>query len=233
MAGRAEAARAYLAASGAGVDHLARTAVKNHRHGAHNPAAPRAAEVPLQAVLGSDPVAWPLTRMMVAPSTAGAAAVVLASRRASRAAPRVRASVLASDDEGRADDERAGQLAYWAAGVGPEDLDCAEVHDDTAASELAAYETLQLAAPGHGPELIESGFTALGGVLPVNTSGGLLSLGELDGVSAIAQVCELHAQLTGAAGARQVPGARIAIAHSRGPAHDGGGLAAVTVIEAP
>jgi acetyl-CoA acetyltransferase len=86
---------------------------------------------------------------------------------------------------------------------------------------------------GGGPALVETGFTALGGVLPVNASGGLLSLGELDGASAVAQVCELTAQLTGGAGARQVTGARIALAHGRGPADAGGGRhAAITLLGA-
>jgi acetyl-CoA C-acetyltransferase len=86
---------------------------------------------------------------------------------------------------------------------------------------------------GGGHELIDTGFTALGGVLPVNMSGGLLSLGELDGASGLAQVCELVRQLGAGAGVRQVPGARVALAHSRGPG-DGGGeagrLVALTVL---
>jgi acetyl-CoA acyltransferase len=227
---RAEAAKRYMATSGATVEQLARTAAKNHRQGARNPAACSAGDVSPQAVLDSDMVAWPLTRLMVAPRMAGAAAVVLASRSTGRRGadrpPCVRASVLA----GAADEARAAQLAYGAAGVGPEDVDCAEVHDDTAAAELAAYEALQFVPAGAGPELVDAGFTALGGVLPVNPSGGLLSLGEVDGVSGIAQVCELAGQLGGRAGARQVPGARVALSHARGPAEDGGRLVTLTLL---
>jgi acetyl-CoA acetyltransferase len=229
---RAEAARRYMAASGATVEQLARVAAKNHGHGTRNPAACSAGAVSPQAVLDSDPVAWPLTRLMVAPRTAGAAAVVLAShafRPAGAGRPaRVRACVLARDG----DEAGAAQRAYGAAGLGPEDVDCAELHDETAAAELAAYEALRFAPVGEGPELVETGFTALGGVLPVNASGGLLSLGELDGASAIAQVCELAGQLAGAAGARQVPGAHVALAHARGPGEDGARLVAVTVLTA-
>ena len=217
-----------MTASGATVEQLARAAAKNHRQGARNPAASSACEVSVQAVLDSDVVEWPLTRLMVAPRAAGAAAVVLASR-AGSGAPRVRASVLAA----ARDEPRAAQLAYAAAGLGPEDVDCAEVHDDTAAAELEAYEALQLVAAGGGHELIDTGFTALGGVLPVNMSGGLLSLGELDGASGLAQVCELVRQLGAEAGVRQVPGARVALAHSRGPGDAGGEsgrLVALTVL---
>lgn len=229
---RADGARRYMAASGATVEQLARAAAKNHRHGTRNPAACSAGEVSPQVVLDSDPVAWPLTRLMVAPRTAGAAAVVLAARAAPRTGPnrppRVRACVLARDG----DEAGAAQQAYGAAGIGPEDVDCAELHDDTAAAELAAYEALRFVPVGEGPTLVDTGFTALGGVLPVNTSGGLLSLGELDGTSAIAQVCELAGQLAGTAGARQVPGARVALAHSRGPGEDGARLVSLTVLVA-
>jgi len=233
---RADVARAYLARSGATVEHLARVAAKNYAHGADNPAVGcRRPEVAIGTVLDSDPLLWPLTRLMVARRAGGAAAVVLSSRRTAdglgAVRPRMRASVLVSGDAGGDHEARAAQLAYWAAGVGPEDLDCAEVHDDDAASELGAYETLQLVPPGEGPELVSSGYTALGGVLPVNPCGGLLSLGELEGGSAVAQVCELADQLTGAAGTRQVPGARVALAHTRA-AHTGGRHAAVTILSA-
>jgi acetyl-CoA acyltransferase len=110
--------------------------------------------------------------------------------------------------------DRAARLAFCASGVGPDDLDVVELDDVTAAAELAVYEDLQLAPEGEGPELIDSGFTALGGVLPVNTSGGLLSAGELPGVWGIAQVCHLAWQLRGEAAALQVPGARLGLAHS-------------------
>jgi acetyl-CoA acetyltransferase len=100
--------------------------------------------------------------------------------------------------------------------MGPEDLDCGEVDDVTAAAELAAYEDLQLAPAGQGPELIDTGFTALGGVTPVNTSGGLLSLGELPGASGLSQIVHVVKQLRGEAGPRQVERARVGLAQSGG-----------------
>src|SRR5690606_21021146 len=125
------------------------------------------------AVMESEMLAWPLRRLMVAAAADGAAAVIFASgavrRRLGGHAARVRASVMLGDSDAAATTVRAAMLAYQNAGVGPEDVDCAEVDDDTAAGELAAYEALQFAPQGQGPELVESGFTALGGVLPVNT----------------------------------------------------------------
>ena len=163
-----------MSASGATVEHLARISAKNRGNGGR--------PVSVAQVLESEELAWPLTRLMVAPAGEGAAAVILASPRAAdrltRTAPRVRASLLVQPEGRRDGAGRAARLAYEASGLGPEDLDCAELEDVTAAAELAAYEDLQLAPQGQGPELIDSGFTALGGVLPVNTSGGLLSLGR-------------------------------------------------------
>jgi acetyl-CoA acetyltransferase len=119
-------------------------------------------------------------------------------------------------------------LAYQAAGLGPEEIDCAEVDDHTAAGEVAAYEALQFVPEGQGPELVDSGFTAVGGVLPVNPSGGLLSQGDAVGASSIAQVCELAWQLRGEAGARQVAGARVGLALSGFAL--GGGLPLVSLM---
>jgi acetyl-CoA acetyltransferase len=192
---RADAARRYMSASGATPQHLAQVSAKNLR-------------VPARQVLDSDLLDRPLTRLMVAPSLSGAAAVVL-SRHAGPV--RVRASLLV-DEESRG---HAARLAYESAGMGPEDLDCAEVDDVTAAAELAAYEDLQLAPAGQGPELIDTGFTALGGVTPVNTSGGLLALGELPGASGLAQIAHVVRQLRGDA-ERQVERARVGLAQSGG-----------------
>jgi acetyl-CoA acetyltransferase len=130
----------------------------------------------------------------------------------------VRASVLVAATE-ESDPEstvRAARLAYRDAALGPEDLDCAELHDATAAAELAAYEQLGIAPEGYAGELVESGFTTLGGVLPVNLSGGLLSLGERPGACAIAQVTELTRQLRGEAQAGHLAGTRAALAHCAG-----------------
>jgi len=110
----------------------------------------------------------------------------------------------------------AADAAYAEAGVGPEDLDVVECQDTDAARELLAYEELRLCPPGGSGALLRDGATALGGRLPVNPSGGLLSKGEPLGASALGQVVELVRQLRGACGPRQVDGARVALAHTVG-----------------
>jgi acetyl-CoA acetyltransferase len=225
----AEAAR-YMWDSGATPRHLAKVTAKNRRHGALNPHVGRAGVEP-ETVLRSEMIAWPLRRLMVAPRGNGAAAVLLASPQARRRiggrALRVRASVVAREEE--LNDRRTARLAYHAAQLGPEDVDCAEVHDVTAAAELAAYEALQFVPGLEGPELIDSGFTSLGGVRPVNTSGGMLSLGVSAAIEG-AQLCEIVAQLRGDAGPRQVAGARVGLVHSRSGRPENGRLTRVTIV---
>ncbi|MFC5210362.1 hypothetical protein ACFPM0_27890 [Pseudonocardia sulfidoxydans] len=116
--------------------------------------------------------------------------------------------------------ERAAQLAYEQAGIGPADVDIVECQDTDAASELLAYRELGLCAPGEEAALLRSGDTALGGRRPVNVSGGLLSKGEPLGASGLGQVHELVTQLRGHAGARQVEGARVGLGHVMGAGHN-------------
>jgi acetyl-CoA acetyltransferase len=106
--------------------------------------------------------------------------------------------------------------AYEHAGLGPADLDVVEVHDAAAPGELIVYEDLGLAGPGEGPELIRSGATDLGGRIPVNPGGGLLSRGHPVGATGCAQLVELTDQLRGRGGARQVGDARVALAENGG-----------------
>jgi acetyl-CoA acetyltransferase len=228
----AELTKEYMRRSGATIEQFAKVAVKNQHNGALNPRAQYGGEVTVQAVLSAREIVWPLTLLMCSPVSDGAAAVVLASSRGRRrlgagSGPRVRASVVISghrhdrDDPAAGSAGRAATLAYEAAGIGPDDLDCAEVHDATAPAELIAYEQLGLAQPGEGPELIESGRTWLGGRLPVNTSGGLLAKGHPIGATGIAQLCETAWQLRGEAGPRQVDGARVALTQNGGGWLDG------------
>ncbi|HEY1277696.1 MAG TPA: thiolase family protein [Thermoleophilaceae bacterium] len=231
----AEAAEAYMGRSGATEGHFARVAAKNRAQGADNPRAPRnGPPADAGAVLASDVLVWPLRRLMVAAPSQGAAAVVLAARdlgrRGGASAPRLRACVLLDAGAGgRAVTARAARLAYNAARLGPEDVDCAEIDHPTAAGEIAAYEALELAPDGHGPELVESGFTALGGVVPVNTSGGALAQGLTAGAAGIVQLCELGWQLRGEAGRRQVAGARVGLSLAGG--HAGrDGVVALTIL---
>ena len=127
----------------------------------------------------------------------------------------MRASVLLDEDSaGGAATTRAARLGYFSAGVGPEEIDLAEIEDPTPVDELEAYEALEFAPPGSGPELVESGFTALGGVVPVNPSGGALALGQVTGAGGILPLVEISLQLRDRAGHRQVPGARLGLALS-------------------
>jgi acetyl-CoA acyltransferase len=216
--------RAYMERSGATAEDFARVAVKNHHHGALNPNAQYRDEITVEDVLASREIAWPLTLLMCSPIGDGAAAVVVCSdeyaRRRDVEPLRVRANVLVSGTDRAPGEpgavERAAQRAFEQAGVGPEDLDVVELHDAAAPAELMTYEELGLCAPGDGPKLLASGDTALGGRLPVNTSGGLLSKGHPIGATGCAQLVELVDQLRGRAGGRQVDGARVALAENGG-----------------
>lgn len=218
----AEKVRKYFAATGAGPQHLAAIAAKNHSNGAANPYAQfRVPRTPAE-VLASRGVVEPLTLLMCAPISDGAAAVIVASPDWARAhgldGPEIAASVLRTDSFATQGSQSAevARRAYAAAGIVPSDIDVAEVHDATAAGELFEYESLGLAEPGGGWRLVESGETALGGRVPVNPSGGLLARGHPLGATGVAQLCELVWQLRGEAGERQVSGARVAVAQCAG-----------------
>jgi acetyl-CoA acetyltransferase len=222
----AEMTRRYMELSGATAEDFAAVAVKNQHNGGLNPRAQYGGELSVAEVLASRTVVDPLTLLMCSPISDGAAAVVLmseaAARRAGANGPRIRASVVRSGNRHDRADPLAGSAglaaadAYEAAGVGPADLSCAEVHDASAPAELMVYEQLGLAAPGEGPALLRSGRTRLDGDLPVNTSGGLLSKGHPIGATGLAQICEATWQLRGEAGPRQVEGAKLALTQNGG-----------------
>lgn len=201
---------------------LALVSVKNHHHGSLNPHAHHGVEVTVEQVLASRPVAGPLTVLMCSPFSDGAACLVLAARGLRRGDPDVRiaASALTS---GRGDDlrqpnatRRAARQAYERAGIGPDDLDLVELHDASAVTELYLYEELSLCPRGESVRLVRDRVTWLGGRLPVNTSGGLISRGDPIGATGVAQVVELTWQLRGRCGPRQVPTPRTALAQSGG-----------------
>lgn len=223
---QAAAARELLQHSGATERHLAQVAAKNLRQGAEAPGATVAA-ASVEEVLASEMLLAPLRRLMVAPPAHSASAIVLsgvefAARRGQKA-PVVRASVmLDGSSAGSAETSRAARLAYFSAEVGPDEIDLAEIEDPTPVEEIAAYEPLEFAPQGAAAELVESGFTALGGVLPVNAGGGALCQGFSRGAGGIRQLVELAIQLRGRADRRQVPGARVGLALSGGPATPGG-----------
>ena len=209
----------YLHEHGVTAAALADVAVKNRRHGALNPIAKLCQLATREEVLASRPVAEPLTSLQCGCAADGAAALVLTTMRGNGcAAPvRVLASVVQSGlfDTGRVvmiEDEitlRAAHLAYEAAGLGPRDLDLIELDDAFTISELLYCEALGLCGRGEAAGLLASGATTLGGRVPVNASGGLLSTGQAVGAMGVAQLVEICQQLQGRAGVRQVEGARI------------------------
>jgi len=202
---------------------LALVSVKNHYHGSLNPYARYQRAVTVEEVLASRRVEGPLTQLMCAPPGDGAACLVLCARgfpRARTGGARIAASVLLSS---RGDDmrqrmtiQRAVQAAYDLAGVGPEDLDVLELYDATAVGELLVYPYLGICANGDSARLVRDRVTWLGGRLPANTSGGLLSRGHPAGATGAAQVVELVWQLEGRCGARQVSSARVGLAENPG-----------------
>lgn len=241
MALYAEKAQAYMDASGATAEHLAHVSVKNRHHASLNPDAQFRAPITADEVLASRMIADPLRLLMCAPIGDGGAAIVVVSpeyaRRRGQRCVTVEASVVRSNSPHPAAADpagRAARAAYERAGIGPMDIDVAEVHDACSAAELWTYEALGFCAEGDGPKLLADGATALGGRLPVNTSGGLLSRGHPLGATGCGQLVELVAQLRGRAGARQVPGARVALAQNAGGMLDrrDEAVAVVTILSA-
>lgn len=202
---------------------LAAIAVKNRRHAAANPLAQYRAPLMLDEVLNARMVIAPVTTLMCAPIGDGASAVIVTSVDAARTSGQrpvwVRGSAVSMGSANSSAEptlRRVAERAYRQAGIGPEDLDVAEVHDATAFGELLAYEELGICAPGEGPKLVAGGETELGGRIPVNPSGGLESRGHPIAATGLAQVVELARQLRGEAGDRQVEGARVALAEAAG-----------------
>jgi acetyl-CoA acetyltransferase len=223
-------AQRFMHASGVTKDDLAWVVVKNRCHGVHNPDAMFRKEVTAGEVLASRVVCEPLHLWMLCSPNEGGAAVVL---RRGDAGVQVRAAALRShlpggvlseatplcglvDDSIPAPTTLAARDAYEAAALGPDDLDVVECQDTDAARELLSCEELGLCPPGGAAKLVAEGATELGGRIPVNVSGGLLSKGEPLGASALGQVVELVRQLRGTAGPRQVTGARVGLAHTVG-----------------
>lgn len=214
-------AREHMRRTGATKDDFAAVAAKASRHGSLNPRAQFRQPRSVEEVLASRLIVEPLTLLMCSPIGDGAAALLLCSREyAERLEAQpigIRASVLLSGaDDAAPAAERASRAAYERAGIGPEDLDLVELHDAAAPAELSLYEELGLTEAGGAAGLLASGATTLGGRLPVNTSGGLLSKGHPIGATGAAQLVELTDQLRGRAGERQVAGARIALAENGG-----------------
>jgi acetyl-CoA acetyltransferase len=220
-------ARLHMATYGTTARQIAAVAAKNHDHSVHNPLSQYRTPMSVDEVLGARLVAWPLTTPMCAPISDGSAAAVLCSAEALKRLNGARAvKVLACrsrtgadrapDDYGHHVTRRVSREAFEAAGLGPEEIDVAEVHDASSSGEIIQVEALGFCPPGEGGPAAERGETRLGGRLPVNTSGGLVSKGHPLGATGLSQTHELVAQLRGEAGGRQVQGARIALAENSG-----------------
>lgn len=218
-------ARWHMQRYGSTQEQLALICAKNHFHGSLNPLAQYQSIMTREEVLADKAVAYPLTRAMCAPVGDGASAVILCSesflKRLAVARPvKILASILGSGRDRGLDDadigERLSKQAYEIAGVGPQDISLAELHDATSYGELHQTEAMGFCPHGEGGLWAESGATRLGGKQPVNTSGGLECRGHPIGASGLAQIYELGLQLRGEAGERQVENARIGLAENGG-----------------
>ncbi|MGW4055674.1 thiolase C-terminal domain-containing protein [Streptomyces sp. NPDC004779] len=241
------AAREHMERYGTTEAQLAAVAAKNHLHSSRNPDAQFQDVHTVDEILASRTVHRPLTKLQCSPTSDGAAAVLVVSARfaaehglegraveiAGQAMTTDTGESFASgscvDAVGRPMSREAARQAYAAAGLGIEDVDVIELHDCFSINELLTYEALGMCEEGASGKLVESGATTYGGRWVVNPSGGLISKGHPLGATGLAQATELVRQLRGEAAARQVPGARVGLAHNIGL----GGAAVVTLLRKP
>jgi len=224
----AEAGMEHSHLYGTTFEQFARVSVKNHHHSTMNPKAMYQIETPLDVVMDAEMISYPNTKLMCSVNVDGAAAAVLISERKAKElelisrAVKIRASILTSDPWQERDlvmpdvnscTRKAAAQAYEMAGLGPEDLDLVELHDCFATAEILHYGNLGLCKPEDAGKLIDEGQTCLGGSIPVNVSGGLLSKGHPLGATGIANIYEIATHLRGEAGRRQVDGARLGMTH--------------------
>jgi acetyl-CoA acetyltransferase len=238
-----DAAREHMDRYGTTAEQLAMVAVKNHKHSVNNPNAQFQTEYSLAEVLEAKEIHRPLTRLQCSPTSDGAGAAIVASERfvdehgLGGQAVEIVAQAMATDTAeafdtrscidvvGRPMSRAAAAKVYAAASLGPDDIDVIELHDCFSINEIITYEALGLCGEGKGGQLIADGATTYGGKWVVNPSGGLISKGHPLGATGLAQCTEISWHLRGLAGARQVDGARIGLAHNIGL----GGAAVVTL----
>jgi len=217
--------RRYMDTYDVSLEQIAKVSVKNHRNGCLNPYSQYKKELTVEEIIDSRPICEPITLLQCCPSTDGAAAAILVplelAEKYTRQPVTIAASVLKSGDYAfRWEDMtfsdmtyKCASSAYEMAGLGPEDVDVCELHDAFAMNELQHYVELGFCKRGEETCLLEDGVTDLGGRIPVNTSGGLLSKGHPVSASGVAQIVELVWQLRGQAGERQVANAKVGLAH--------------------
>ena len=223
----AEAGMEHARKYGTTFEQFAKVSVKNHHHSTLNPKAMYQIETPLETVMNAEMISYPNTKLMCSVNVDGAAAAVIASEKKAKElgmsrAVRVKASVMTSDPFTERDlvmpdvntcTRMAAKNAYEMAGVGPEDVNLVELHDCFATAEILHYENLGLCGDGEAGKMIDEGHVALGGKVPVNCSGGLLSKGHPLGATGIANIYEVSTHLRGEADKRQVEGAKIGMTH--------------------
>lgn len=235
-------ARRHMYEFGTTREHLAAVAVKNHANGAQNPLAHMRKVITLEQALAGKPIAEPLTIYDCSLVSDGAAAVVLAPLDRAREFAGRHARILAvaqtsdcvaldrkTDITNFAAVKSAGAQAYQIAGVGPRDIDVAELHDCFTIAEIVASEDLGFVAKGQGGPFAAAGCTAISGTIPINTSGGLKSKGHPVGATGVGQICDIVQQLRGDAGSRQVRKHRIGLAQNLGGS---GATCVVSILEA-
>ena len=223
----AEAGMEHSRKYGTTFEQFAKISVKNHHHSTMNPKAMYQIETPLEEVMNAEMISYPNSKLMCSVNVDGSAAAVLVSEKKAKElgmarAVKVRASALTSDPYQERDlvmpdvntcTRKAAKEAYEMAGVGPEDIDLVELHDCFATAEMLHYENLGLCEDGEAGKMIDEGEVALGGKVPVNVSGGLLSKGHPLGATGIANIYEVCTHLRGEAGERQVEGAKLGLTH--------------------
>lgn len=227
-------------------EQFAKVSVKNHHHSTMNPKSMYRIETPLETVMNAEMISYPNTKLMCSVNVDGSAAAVLASERKVRElglmgrAVKVRASVMSSNPfeerqlampDFSSATRLAAQQAYERAGLGAADVDLVELHDCFATAEIVHYENLGLCVEGEAGRMIDDGETALGGSIPVNVSGGLLSKGHPLGATGIANIYEVCTHLRGEAGERQVEGARIGMTHVVGGGPGMGTACGIHILE--
>ena len=223
----AEAGMEHSRKYGTTFEQFAKISVKNHHHSTMNPKAMYQIETPLEEVMNAEMISYPNSKLMCSVNVDGSAAAILVSEKKAKElgmerAVKVKASVLTSDPYQERDlvmpdvnscTRKAAKEAYEMAGVGPEDIDLIELHDCFATAEMLHYENLGICDDGEAGRMIDEGEVELGGKIPVNVSGGLLSKGHPLGATGIANIYEVCSHLREEAGERQVEGARLGLTH--------------------
>ena len=223
----AEAGMEHAKEYGTTFEQFAKISVKNHHHSTMNPKAMYQIETPLEDVMNAEMISYPNSKLMCSVNVDGSAAAVLVSEKKAKElgmdrVVKVKASILSSDPYQERDlvmpdvntcTRKAAKEAYEMAGVGPEDIDLVELHDCFATAEMLHYENLGLCKDGDAGRMIDEGEVALGGRVPVNVSGGLLSKGHPLGATGIANIYEVCTHLREEAGERQVEGAKLGLTH--------------------